>query len=215
MGLKSFFQKLTIGDKKFFPMFEMLAANVVKAAISLNKLFVTDDFLQKEKFINEIRDLENNGDIIARNIFNELDKTFITPIEREDIHALSSSMEEVLDLIYTCSHRMQLYKPKNLDPDISQYPSLIVVGCKEIEKAVKELKNLRKHEKIRRACTHISELEKQCDDLYHIMISDLFEKEKDAIELIKKKDIIQNLESIMDCIDDVADVLKTILLKMA
>ena len=196
-------------------MFELEAANVVKAAINLNKLFVTEDPMLKQKYIAEIRDVESSGDEIARNIFNELDKTFITPIEREDIHALSSSMEEVLDLIYGCSHRIELYKPKSFDPEISQYPSLIVVGCKEMEKAVKELKNLRKHEKIRKACNHIGELEKQCDGLYHMMISDLFEKEKDAIELIKKKEIIQNLESTMDCIEDVADVLKTILLKMA
>lgn len=214
MPLTTFFRKLVPQEKKFYPLFESLANCSVEAAINLTRLFAEEEEVKRDKYYRTIKELEVKGDRLSREIFDELDRTFITPFEREDVHALSSSIEGVLDLIYGCSTRIELYKPRELDPEFSEFPNLILLGCQELQKAVGNLKDLRNHEKIRKACSRITDLEKQGDDLNHLIISTLFRSETDAIELIKKKEIAQVLEKTMDEIEDAGDVCRTILIKM-
>ncbi len=214
MAVRTFFRKLVPQEKKFYPMFEGVADNLVMAAVNLNKLFTEDDEGKRDTYYRRIKEIETKGDKLTRTIFDELDKTFITPFEREDIHALSSSIEGVLDLINGCSKRLELYKPKKMEAEFPEFPSLILLGCQEIQHAVSHLKDLKNHDRIRKACNRITELEKQGDDLYHMLIQGLFEHEKDAIELIKKKELVYILEETMDRIEDVADVCRTILIKM-
>ncbi len=215
MSVNTFFQKLVPKDKKFFPLFESAAENILQAAVLLQKVFITEDRDQKEMLFREIKDLEVRGDDIAHHIFDEMDKTFVTPFDREDIHKLTSSLDNVLDFINGSSQRLRLYKPKSISDEFSLFPVIILNGCKEIKKAIFELRNMKKPQKINAACVKINELENQADDLYHQLISDLFENEKDAIELIKKKEVLQTMERATDRIEDVADSLKTILIKMA
>lgn len=214
MPIRTFFRNLVPQEKKFYPMFEASAENLVTGAGYLNKLFAENEEVNRNVHHRNIKGVEIKGDQLSKTIFDELDKTFITPFEREDIHALSSAIEEVLDLINGCSNCIKLYKPRNLEGEITQFPVLILLGCQEIQHAVSHLKNLKNHDQIRRSCERITELEKQGDDLYHMLISNLFETEKDAIELIKKKELVQILEKSMDQIEDVADVCRTILIKM-
>jgi len=215
MGINTFFQKLVPKDKKFFPMFESQAELIVQAAGKLNEIFLTSDPSIQADLCKGIKDLENQGDDIAHRIFDELDKTFITPFDREDIHQLTSTLDDVLDFINGTSQRIRLYKLKDFPAEFVQFSEVLMNGSNEIRNAVRELYNLKRPEMIRQACIRINEVENQADDLYHHVISDLFENEKDAIELIKKKEVLQTMERASDRMEDVADVLKTILIKLA
>ena len=215
MGINTFFQKLVPKDKKFFPMFEAQADLIVEAAGMLNGIFTTTDPVKHAELFKAIKDLENQGDEVAHQIFDELDKTFITPFDREDIHQLTSTLDDVLDFINGTSQRIRLYKLKDFPAEFVEFSTVMQNGSNEIRNAVKELYNLKRPEMIRQACIRINEVENQADDLYHSVISDLFENEKDAIELIKKKEVLQTMERASDRMEDVADVLKTILIKLA
>ncbi len=215
MGINTFFQKLVPKDKKFFPMFEAQADLIVQAAGKLNEIFLTDDVEKHAELFKTIKELENKGDDVAHEIFDELDKTFITPFDREDIHQLTSTLDDVLDFINGSSQRIRLYKLQKFPAEFVRFSSVILSGANEIRSAVRELYNLKRPEMIRQACIRINEVENQADDLYHFVISDLFEHEKDAIELIKKKEVLQTMERASDRMEDVADVLKTIIIKLA
>jgi hypothetical protein len=215
MGISSFLQKMVPKDKKFFPMFEAQADLISKAMEMLGGIFSTEDAETRITLHKSIKDLENQGDEVAHRIFDELDKTFITPFDREDIHQLASTLDDVLDFINGTSQRIRLYKLRDFPAEFSQFSEVLSKGATEIRIAIKELHNLKKPEKIIQACIRINDLENQADDLYHQVISDLFENEKDAIELIKKKEVLQTLERAADRMEDVADVLKTIMIKIA
>lgn len=214
MGINAFFQRLLPKDKKFFPMFESHAAVTVQAAIILSNLIEETQEEKIETLSREIKKLETDGDEIAHEVFDELDKTFITPFDREDIHKLISTLDDVLDIINGTSQRINLYRPKNLPPQFREFSLLIIRGCEEILKALRELKNLKKPDQISHSCIRINEIENMADDFYHAIISDLFKNESNAIELIKDKEILLNLEKTCDRIEDVADVLKTIIIKV-
>jgi predicted phosphate transport protein (TIGR00153 family) len=202
-------------EKKFFPMFEASSVNIVKSAELFKTLLSTNNQDIRETLFREIKDLETKGDEITHTIFDELDTTFITPFDREDVHKLAFTLDDVLDFINGSSQRIKLYKPKIFPDEFIAFSELILEGTIEIETAIKELRKLKKPNEISRACIRINEIENEADDLYHIILSELFEKEIDAIELIKKKEIIQTMERAADRIEDVADVLKTIIIKVA
>jgi hypothetical protein len=215
MGINTFFQKLTPKEKKFYPMFEQSATYTLEAANLLREVFSIKDEPRREELFRTIKELEVKGDEVAHQIFDELDRTFITPFDREDIHQLTSTMDDVMDFINGASQRTALYKPKSFPAGFLTFSEIIIKGAEEILKSVRELKNLKKGVVIAQSIIRINELENEGDDLYHKMISDLFQTEKDAIELIKVKEILQTLERGTDRIEDVADVLKTIMIKVA
>lgn len=215
MSINSFFQKLVPSDTKFFPMFEGISGLIVKASAAQLMIFEHDDPVKQKDLFKLINDLEDKGDEMSQKLFDELDKSFVPPFDREDINHLTTSMDEVINLINKVSQRVRLYRPKEMPSEFKDFAKLISKGCEQINIATKELHDLKKPNKILKACKKINELEKEGDDLYHSTITNLFKKEKDAIELIKQKEIIENLEETSDCIKGVANVVKTIILKVS
>jgi predicted phosphate transport protein (TIGR00153 family) len=215
MSLNAFFQKLLPRDKKFFPLFESQSDYILEAAHLLKMLFEEPEYDRQVQIAFNIKELENKGDEVTHQVFNELDKTFITPFDREDIHQLVSTLDDVLDLINGVSQRVRLYRPGKFPPQFPEFAVVLIHGAEEIKKAVSELNNLKKPDRIMASCVRINELENLGDDLYHMVISDLFQNEKDAIELIKIKEVLQTIERACDRVEDVADVLKTIIIKGA
>jgi len=215
MSINTFFQKLVPKDKKFFPMFEELASLVAMAASIMLEIFEHDDPVRQKDQLKQIKDLETKADDVAHGIFDELDRTFITPFDREDIHKLTSTLDSVLDLMNGISQRIRLYRPKDMPPEFKDIAKINLKGCEQLKEAVGELGNMKKSNKILKICRKITEYETETDDLYHTIIANIFKKEKDAIELIKQKEILETLERTSDRIEDVSDVLKTIIIKMA
>jgi predicted phosphate transport protein (TIGR00153 family) len=215
MSINTFFQKLVPVDRKFFPMFEGISDLIVKASAAQLLIFEHDDPVKQKDLFKLINDLEDKGDEAAQKIFEELDKSFVPPFDREDINQLTTNLDEVINLINKVSQRIRLYRPKEIPTEFKDFAKLISKGTEQINFAIKELHDLKRPNKILKACKKIGELEKEGDDLYHSTISSLFKKEKDAIELIKQKEMLENLEETSDCIKGVANILRTIILKEA
>ena len=157
----------------------------------------------------------SKGDHLTHTIFDELNKTFITPFDREDIQELTSSLDDVMDYIHSCAKRLQLYKVTELPINTIEISELLVQATRELKIAIGELSNLKHPQIIKKACIRLNEIENQVDDLYYMSVSDLFENEKNAIELIKKDAILKTLETATDKAEDVSDVLKSIIVKIA
>lgn len=203
-------------DHSFFPLFESDAQNLVKAAGLLKELMASTEIGEHERINKEIKDVEHIGDEITDKTYIQLNKSFITPFDREDIHELTANIDDVVDSINGISRRVCLYKPKKLIPIYREMADLIYEGAREIEAAIHCLKDpLANKEKITRACEKVTEIEHQADELYFVGVSELFEKEEDPKELIKNNKILENLERCVDEEEDVTDTLKAILIKMA
>jgi uncharacterized protein len=202
-------------EEKFFPMFEDMAELISKAAHLLARIIDHNEPALQEETFKEIKVLETKADDIVHQVFDTLDTTFITPFDREDIQRLTSKLDDVLDYINACSQQIRLYKPKKLLPQFRELCLVVVRGCEQIRVAVPELSNLKNPGKINDACVKINELENIADDIYHQLISELFDTETDPIELIKNKEILETLEATTDRIEDVSDTLKTIIIKSA
>ncbi len=215
MKFSQIFQILVPKDKKFIPIFELAAENTVKAALELVELFKATDKIIIEQKVRHIKELEKIGDNYTHTIFDELNKTFITPFDREDIYKLNSSLDDVIDLINESAKKLLLNNPKSIPINFLELAEQILLSAEEIKCALSELKNLKHPEKIKQSCIRINEIENTADEIYHNALSALFENEKDAIELIKKRDILSLLEEATDRAEDVSDMIKTLIIKTA
>jgi predicted phosphate transport protein (TIGR00153 family) len=165
--------------------------------------------------MRNVEKLEHTGDEIAHEIFNELGKNFITPFDREDIHRLISCIDDVLDYTHGASKRMELYKITNITPEIIKLCELIQTCGAELHTAILELKNLKNLRKITDACVRINSIENHADDIFDNAVAKLFDEEKNAVELIKMKEILSALETATDKAEDCANVLESIIVKAA
>ncbi len=215
MGISSLIKILVPKEKAFFPLFEQGAENLVKIANLLKSLILATDENQRKELAKGIKDLELVGDKVTYNVYETLNTTFITPFDREEIHDLASAIDDFADQINRTSQRIDLYKLITFTPEFVQLADILIEAATNVNIAVKELKNMKNLTIFNNACVQISICENKADDLYHKAISDFFENETDAKELIKKKEVLESLEKSADKADDISKVLKTIQVKFA
>jgi predicted phosphate transport protein (TIGR00153 family) len=215
MALNSFLQVFVPKDKKFIPLLIASAENLVAASETLVALTRLEPGDPQLELIQEVKRLELVGDDLTQKIFKELGSSFITPFDREDVHKLTSRIDNVVDFINSGCQKIRRYKPRTLGTEPSQLAEILLSASKEILKGMEELKNLKNPQAIEAACKTINQLEHQADEIYHSAISQLFATESDAVELIKRKEIIEAFEKATDRAEDVSDVLKTIIIKAA
>lgn len=213
MGISQALSFFAPKETKFFPMFEESAENLVKGATLLNKYFLISDKSEKEKILVLIKEHENIGDEITHKMYDVLNKTFITPFDREDINKLNSSLDDVMDMINSFGQKARNHPPKTEPECFLKMSELILLATHQIRTAISELKNLKNPKKIMDACIRINEIENQADEIYHYYLAELFRNEKDAIELIKIKEMLLSLEKATDMAEDVSDVIKSIIVK--
>jgi len=213
MTIDKIFKFFTPQDSTFYPLFEEDVANLVKIAELLCRLMNSQDPSLWVPLIKQIKELERSGDEITNRIYDHLDKSFITPFDREDIQSLASSIDDVADNINRACNRIMLYKPKMFMAEFSKLADLILEGAKLIDSGIKDIKKSDTNPKLTAICIQISEIENKADDIYHKAISRLFEEETDPIELIKIKDILKSLERATDDAKTVSNVFKTIVIK--
>jgi hypothetical protein len=202
-------------DKKFFPLFENASSNLVTMSVVLNKLVNTDNLKTREPLHKEIESLEHKGDEITHQIYLELSKTFITPFDREDIHSLATALDDVADYMHGSSNRILLYNVNETTEPIKKLAELVGQACVEVDKAIKELKNLKNIRIVADSCVRINSIENQADYVFDRAIGDLFDFEDDAKTIMKYKEVLSGLENATDMCEDVANVLETILVKNA
>ena len=216
MSLNSIFQYFVPKDKKiFFPLFEQAASNVVAIATVLVEAVNSTNPATREELYKQIDKLENKGDELTHQIYLELGKNFITPFDREDIHALATAIDDVADNIQGAANRMSLYRIDEFNEHIKKLSDLILQGSIDLEKAVRELKDLRNVRAIADSCIRINSMENQADYVFDRAVADLFLYERDAIKLIKYKEILAALENATDMCEDAANVMESILVKNA
>jgi uncharacterized protein len=202
-------------EKKFYGMFNQAALNSVEASAELIKLFRSPTLEERSAVRVKIRQIEKQGDEITSHLFDELNRTFITPFDREDIHELTSKIDDVVDLIYSLSGKIEFYKFANFNQNMYDMVDLIHEGSNHMQDAISGLESSKNAAKSLKSCKELRKIESKLDESYHKAISDLFDNEKDAIELIKQKEILQNIEKISNKMEDVSDVVKTIIVKYA
>ena len=197
-------------DTSFFDMFAAMSNNLIDAARALVDLFA--DYRDVEAKIEEIRRIEHLGDEMTHSIMRKLNQTFITPFDREDIHTLTSSLDDVLDFINAACARIVMYRITDPPPEAGTLAHLILAQCEELGKAVA---HLQKSDHVLARCVEINRLENEADQVSRVAIARLFEQETDPITLIKIKELLEFLETATDKAEDVADVLETVVLKNA
>lgn len=203
-------------DHSFYPLFEEDAENLVKAAELLKRLLSDAEPEEHERIYKEIKDVEHIGDQITDKTFQHLNKSFITPFDREDIHELTARIDDVVDSINGIGRRICLYKPKHLMPVYKEMAVMIHDATLEIKTCIHCLDDaVANKEEITMGCKNVTALEHKADEYYFIAVSELFEKEKDAAELLKNNKILEMLERCVDEAEDVTDTIKSILIKMA
>ena len=216
MSIDKFLKFFVPKDHSFFPLFENASNNLVKAARLLKELMSKEDPAEHDKINKEIRDFEHIGDEITNKTYEQLNKSFITPFDREDIHKLTTNIEDVLDAIYGISRRICLYKPQKFLPAYEKFADLILEAAIEIEKAVICLKDPASHiEKIKISCNRVKNIERLADKIYFDGILELFEKEENPKEILKKNKIFEIVERCADKQKDVTETIKSILIKIA
>lgn len=216
MSLNSIFQYFVPKDKKiFFPLFEQAASNVVAIATVLIEAVNSANPATREELYKQIDKLENKGDELTHQIYLELGKNFITPFDREDIHALATAIDDVADNIQGAANRMSLYRIDEFNEPLRKLCDLILQASIDLEKAVRELKDLRNVRAIADSCIRINSVENQADYVFDRAVADLFLYETDAIKLIKYKEILAALETATDMCEDAANVMESILVKNA
>ncbi|MGL4596818.1 MAG: DUF47 domain-containing protein [Bacteroidia bacterium] len=212
MGFLSF---LTPRDKKFFPLFEQATENLVKTSNKLVEMVNTSSPEKRKELIKEIEQLEHMGDNITHMIFNELSRSFITPFDREDIHALASAIDDVVDFIHGSAKRVELYKIQLIPDSIAKLAELTQKGAVALNVAIHGLRDMKDTDVIKEACVQVNSLENHADDIFNLAIARLFEEEKDAIQIIKIKEVLAALETATDKCEDAANTVQSILVKYA
>ncbi|MBC7642755.1 MAG: DUF47 family protein [Flavobacterium sp.] len=212
MNINSIFQFLIPKDKKFFPLFEEASNNLIQIATILHEA-VNVSMPEREVFFSKIDELEQKGENITRQTNIELSRNFITPFDREDIHALITSIDNVADNLHGASSRMKLYQVDKITKSIRKLTEINLEACQYIDEAVRELRDLKKIKKITDACTKINKLENKSDNVYDKAVAELFVNETDAKNIIKYKEVLSVLESATDKCKGVASVLEAISVK--
>ncbi len=215
MSLNSIFQYFVPKDKKFFPLFENASSNLINISDALLEAVNTNDIEHRNELIKKIETLEHRGDEITHEIFVELSKNFITPFDREDIHALATAIDDIADYVHGSANRMLLYNVKHVNDSVRKLAELISQGCKDIDRAIKELKDLKNIRNVTDSCVRINSMENQADYVFDMAVADLFKNEKDAIELFKMKELLSAMETATDKCEDAANVMESIIVKHA
>ncbi|MBP4142308.1 DUF47 family protein [Flavobacterium sp. I-SCBP12n] len=212
MNINNFFQFLVPKDKKFFPLFEEASSNLIEIATNLHEA-VNLPLKEREVLFQKIDTLEQKGEDITRQTNLELSRNFITPFDREDIHALITSIDNVADYLHGAASRMRLYQVDKITKSIRKLTEINLEACQNIDVAVRELRDLKKMKNITDAIVRINKLENKSDNVYDKAVLDLFENETDAKNIIKYKEVLSVLENAADKCKSVASVLESISVK--
>jgi hypothetical protein len=202
------FKKFLPKQEKFFEMLSELSAHILDASNLFHEMLNDHDKLNE--ISSSIHLLENKCDDLTHKIIHELNETFITPIDREDIHALTNSLDDIIDSIDAIGTRLSLYKIVTPIPFASQLSDIL---CSQINILADVVGNLKHYDDAFHKLVSIRNLETEGDSVFREAISDLFEKEKDVIELIKKKEVLENIERAVDKCQTATIVIEGIFIK--
>ncbi len=213
--MNQFFSLFIPKDQIFHPLFETGAINLSNIAAALVQFIRSEDKEVKARLANEIKTLELIGDKATDSIYEELNKKFIVPFDKQDIHALATKIDDIADDILAIVMNTELYQLNTSSQTMLQLAEIIETMCKQLETAIKEIKDFKNKQLIIDICKEVGQLESKADRLYEQAISILFDVEQDAIPLIRQSEILSQLERTTDKCDDLANVIEAIFIKNA
>ncbi|MFH0754065.1 MAG: DUF47 family protein [Candidatus Omnitrophota bacterium] len=200
-------------EVNFFDLFEKQSACLLEAADAL-KLAVSKGKVDADA-LGKINQIEVKADKASYAVIAQLNKCFITPFDREDVHALTKALDDVVDMINTISNRMKVYKINEVRKSLIEFSLVIEESVRALNEAVAKMRDLKNYQLVMNSCIEVSRLENISDSMRDTALAGLFETEKDPIELIKWKEIYEDAEMVLDICEDAAHVIETILLKQA
>lgn len=207
---KSFLPK----EFNFFDLFDRQAELAVEAAAHFARMVA--DFKVDENEVQKMKDIEHRADDVAHQVMDQLNKTFITPFDREDIHALSKEMDNIIDMLYAITNRLRVYKILSADRNLSEFSRVIEMSVRGVAQAVRGLRNSKDYKAVLKACVEVNSLENLGDKMRDDMLGELFEKyAQDPVAVIKWKEIYQDAETVLDICEDVVHLVESILVKQA
>ncbi len=215
MSLNALMRWLKPREMVFFDLLEAAALNVEQAATLFDREIRSGDPSRYADLRRDMKVLEHKGDEITHEIIDRLDHTFVTPIEREDILALAHALDDVADRLDAACERIVLYRITRIMPVAQEMSSLLVEGSQELVHLIHSLRKMEDIPAIRARIKHVHALENQADSLLHSGLAQLFEDPKDPIELMKWKELIENIEDATDRIELVSQVVGSTVMRNA
>jgi uncharacterized protein len=198
-------------EDKYFDMFNRMATQMTECSLLLQKLF--SDFDNRVAYADKIKDVEHNCDLLTHEIVKKLNQTFITPFDREDIHALASGLDDIVDAIEYTAKRVILYRVEEPTEHARRMADVLVRIVASLENAVRSLEN--DGDQVLKECITIHGLENEGDTYHHEAVDELFSQETNPITLLKMKELYAKMERTIDKCEDVSNVLEAIVLKNA
>lgn len=200
-------------DMRFYELFERDAANVCQGAKELGEMLEHPE--EFEERLKSITAIEHEGDIITHEIMDRLNRTFVTPIDREDIHALAGGMDDILDYIEATADRMHLYKITVPTPEIKELASILTQAVEQMSLAIEDLRDLRRARRIMDRGIEINRLENEGDRISRAALARIFDECTNAVDAIKWKEIYEHIEMAIDKCEDIANVMEAVVVKHA
>ena len=200
-------------QENFFDYFEELANKIEEGGRLFLEMTETHDY--SESKVAKLKEIEHEADIITHRTYEKMHTTFLTPIDREDIYALVNKMDSIMDVIEATAVRIHLYKVKKIDDQIIKQAKILNEAIIKVKEIIYAMRNMKNSKMILDGCVEINTLENAGDVVLRTIMANLFENEKDAIELIKWKDIFYLLEEGIDTCEDVSNIVEGIVLKHA
>jgi uncharacterized protein len=198
-------------DTKFYDLFDKLAGHVLASAKQLDHL--ANNFLNMDGAIQAIRVQEHDADEVSREALSRLDRAFITPFDREDIHTLVGGMDDIVDEVDALAKRFKLYHVTSMDPDFVKQAQVLVRATTALQEAIKRLRNHRKLSELTEILIQVHQLENEGDEINHTAVSRLYQGHMPPLEVMKWKELFDRVEKAIDKCEDVANTLARIGLK--
>lgn len=200
-------------EAKFFDMFKEAADLIVEGAKEL--IVMTNDLSQVEMQARKIKDIEHKADKVTHGAVAALHSTFITPLDRDEIYRLITTMDDILDYIEAASQRFYLYDIRKVTPEVKVLADIILRSAEDVRRAVAGLEDMKNSERILKACVEINSKENEADHVMRTGMAKLFRDDLDFKEFIKLKEIYEMLEGVTDRCEDVANIVESIVLDHA
>lgn len=198
-------------EEKFFDLFENAADLVHQGTLAFRDLMA--NYRDVQAGVEHIKEIEHRCDKVTHETIDKLHKTFLTPIDREDVHAIITGLDEILDMVDAAASRMALYQISQPKPGVLEAATVLVNASELVKKAVGVLKTPKKFGEITTMTREIRGFEKRADQIYRKALTDLFMQEKDPVAVLKWKDIYDTLEEAADRCEDIANILEGVVVK--
>ncbi len=202
-------------EEHFFDLLEKGSASVLRSGELLSACCDSKTAAGREEAVRQMSDEEHTSDRIIHEVYEALNKTFVTPLDRADIYALATDLENVVDRCHGTVTQIVVHAMEVLPPGSVELAAKVMSACKEIDGAVRLLRDLKQVDVIQAHCKALAQLEHDGDQIFRSQIGEMYRNEKDAVRLLKHKEFLEGLENTLDACDDVANALESLVIKNA